>query len=330
MNISPINYNISYPSYKGRSRDLEKVLDTVSSKGFVSPDDKILIIEKIKYALSNILKPSRFMEEGSHKAVYRITSKYAARVPVDEKLTVENIGDEFVWGENRFQNLKNYYGEPVMRYGEFQILRNIGNQIPAGIPEHLAKKFNKNMIKKYYAKRYLPRFAQLSQDSYNELAKNLSALNQMKFGFRNYGVFDFLNPNNIITSNGKLFIVDEIDTLYDKSYANSTAKLLNVFINNASKDYEAPLQTGKEIKYVRKIFRKVIISGVYADLLHADSKEDIKYWETALKKCKIETPLGEILSVLDKISVSNSTYEEKRNMTNSFLTVLFGKNPSNK
>ena len=32
----------------------------------------------------------------------------------------------------------------------------------------------------------------------------------MKFGPRSYGIFDSINPNNIVTSKGKLKLVDEI------------------------------------------------------------------------------------------------------------------------
>ena len=35
---------------------------------------------------------------------------------------------------------------------------------------------------------------------------------------------------------------------------------------------------------------------MYADLLHADSKEDCRNWEIALRKCQIKTPLFEIIN----------------------------------
>lgn len=330
MNISPINCNTQYPTYKGKSRDLERVLDAVSKNSTISVEDKFLIIEKIKNALHDIIKPSRFMGEGSHKAVFKITKKYAARVPVNEHLTENNIGDTFIFGKNQFKNLSNYFGEPVVTFGKFQILRNIENQFPAGVPEHLAKNFSKNKIRKYYIEKYLPRFAQIAQASYNKLAMNLATLNSMKFGPRSYGLFDAMNPNNVVTSKGNLYLVDEIDTLCDKPYANTTAKLLNVFINRASIDYEAPQLMNKELNFVRKIFKKAVISGIHADLLHADSKEDVRYWETALKKCKINTPVVEILHKLDEISCAKHETETKTNKTKLFLNKLFAQNPTNK
>lgn len=331
MMISPINCNYNtYPNFRGKSRELEKVLDVVLEKGVATPEDNKLIIEKIKAALNDILKPSRFIEEGSHKAVYKITSKYAARVPIMEKLTPKNIGNAFEWGQNRFKAMKNYFGEPILQLGQFQLLRNIGINTPAGVPEHLAKKFGKGQLNKYYLYKYLPLFAQVSQQDYIEFAKNLDKLNGMKFGARMYGVFDSLNPNNIVMSGGKLFLVDEIDLLCDKSYANTTAKLLNVFINRASKDYEAP-DAGKRINLVRRIFKKVLISGVVANLVHAVSKEDFRCWEIALQKCKItNTPASEVLNMLEDITCSKVDEKEKINMTTKYLITLFGKNPTNK
>ncbi len=323
-----INETIN-PVFRGKSRELEAVLDNAAGKSLILENEKQVIIEKIKAALFNVLKPSRFIEEGSHKAVYKITSKYAARVPVDSQLTRENVGEPFKWGENKFKEMRNYFGEPVLESGKFQILRNLGAHRPAGVPEHLAKRFSRGQINKYYIERYLPKFAQISQYSYNELANDLAKLNEMKFGQRLYGVFDSLNPNNIVTSNGKLFLVDEIDILCDKSYANTTAKLLNVFINRASKDYEAP-DAGKKVNLVRKIFKKTLISGVCANLLHADSKEDFRSWEIALKKCRITTPAYEILNKLEDITNSNLSNNEKTELVKYYLTVLFGRNPTNK
>ncbi len=323
-----INKTIA-PVFRGKSRDLEAVLDSVIGKPSVSEKEKQLIIEKIKAAMFNILKPSRFIEEGSHKAVFRITTKYAARVPVDRKLAPESIGSFFKWGENRFKDMRNYFGEPLLEAGQFQVLRNLGSHRPAGVPEHLAKRFSRNEINKYYIEKYLPKFAQISQYSYNELANNLAKLNEMKFGPRLFGVFDSINPNNIVVSAGRLFLVDEIDLLCDKSYANTTAKLLNVFINRASKDYEAP-DAGNKVKLVRKIFKKTIISGVCANLLHADSKEDFRNWETALKKCRITTPAHEILNKLEEITNSKLSNNEKTKLITQYLEILFGKNPSNK
>ena len=151
----------------------------------------------------------------------------------------------------------------------------------------------------------------------------------MKFGPRSYGIFDSINPNNIVTSKGKLKLVDEINTLYDKPYGNTTAKLLEVFINRASANVEAP-DAGEKIKYVRKIFKKTVLSGLYAGLIHADDKIDYRNWEIALKKCNINDEPYKVIQTLESIEAMPITKEEKMNKAGKYLQSLFGINHMNK
>lgn len=326
------NINISNnktTTFQGRSRELEKVLDSVINKPQISENEKNLLIKKIKAALSDIFVQTRFIGEGTHNAVFKITKKYAARVPIGEKINSENIGDNLIWGENKFRDLLNYFGEAIVTLGKLQILKNISPQMPAGIPEHLAKKYTENRKKEYYKEKYLPKFACVSQSSYNSLAKDLAHLNEMKFGPRLYGVFDSLNPNNIVVRGDNLMLVDEIDTLCDRSYSNTTAKLLKVFVNRATKDSNSPDVEDKELKFVRKIFKKTVVAGVYADLVPANSKEDYKDWEIALKKCHINTNAYELINKIEDLSVQERNPIERMKLADVYLSSLTGLNHSN-
>ena len=334
MQIFGINNYTYTPSctptaFKGHSRQLEKVLDKVVNKNQISESEKNLIIEKIKAALCDIFSASRFIGEGSHNAVYKITKKYAARIPLNEKIIKFNTGSSSVRGEVKFTKLTNFFGEAILNLGNLQILKNVSPHMPAGVPEHIAKKCGRQKVEQYYINKYLPKFSNISQHSYNELAMNLAELNNMKFGPRSYGLFDSDNPNNIVAHERRLMLVDDIYTLYDKPYANTTARLLNVFINKASKDYEAP-QTDNKIKLVKKIFKKVVTSGVYADLIHADSKEDYTYWEKALKKCKINIPAYVVLEELESISRQELSRGEKARKAAAYLSALTGLYHTNK
>lgn len=328
LTIHSYNANIKPPAFKGRSRELERVLDRVIDKPQISAGEKELIIDKIKQALQDIFIPGRFIEEGSHNAVYKITKKYAARIPVRETINKDNIGDNFIWGKGVFKNLRNYYGEAIVQLGKLQILKNISPQMPAGVPEHLAQKYNERKRTQYYLKHYLPKFAHISQYSYNMLASDLAKLNEMKFGIRNYGVFDSVNPNNIVSHEGHLMLVDEIYTLCDRSYSNTTAKLLNVFINKATKDYEAP-DAGKKIKLVRKIFKKTLLAGVYADLVHANSKDDYRCWELALRKCHLNIQASDLINRLEDFSRKERNPVLRMKMADEFLSGLTGLNRLN-
>lgn len=327
------NYNIpSYnqkPAFKGHSREVEKILDKIAANPELKAAESEILIEKIKNALQDILRPTRFIGEGTHNAVFKITQKYAARVPLDAKINKDNIGNNLVWGQDVFKNLRNYFGEAIVQLGKLQILKNVGAQMPAGVPEHMTKTLGLGRVKKYYLEKYLPRFARISQYNYNELACNLARLNEMKFGLRRYGVFDSINPNNIVTSRGKLKLVDEINTLYDKPYGNTTAKLLEVFINRASANLEAP-DAGDKVKYVRKIFKKTVLSGLYAGLIHANNEDDYRNWEIALKKCKINDKAYEVIQTLESIEAMPITQAEKMSKAGKYLQSLFGINHINK
>ncbi len=333
MKINPVNnyypYNSNKPVFKGKSRELERVLDGVINKSQITLSEQKLITEKIKAALPDIFVPHRFIEEGSHNEVYKITKKYAARVPVKSKITDQNIGDNFIWGKNIFKEMRNYYGEAILQLGKLQILKNVNHQMPAGIPEHLAKKYSGVQKTRYYLKKYLPKFACISQFSYNALAADLAKLNEMRFGARNFGVFDSVNPNNIVVQEGRLMLVDEIYTLCDRSYSNTTAKLLNIFINKSTKDDEAP-DAGNKVKLVRKIFKKTLLAGVYADLVHANSKEDYEYWQTALRKCHINMEAFELINKLEDFSRKERNPVERMKMADEYLSLLIGLNHSNK
>ena len=333
MNVRPLNYNNYYPQYstnfQGKSRQLQTSVDKALLKKHLSETEKTKLIKDIINALGTIISPTKFIEEGSHNAVYKITRKYAARVPVGWKPKTEDLGNNLHLGRGLFSKLENYFGEAILELGKFQILPNVGRHLPAGIPEHLTKFMSITRLRAHYLHRYLPQFASIPQSSYNKLASDIEKLNEIKIAEHQYCVFDYLNPNNIVAKNGKLFLVDEIDTLQDRSYSNTTAKLLNVFINRASRNMEAPA-AGNMTKYVRKIFKKVILASSNANMLAANSKEDYKLWEKALKKCDIKTDPFEVIDNIDNLSYSHKNQNERTEAIKIYLNNLFLKNPTNK
>lgn len=312
------------PGFQGSCRNLQTVLDRTLVKKVITDEDKILLAKSIKCAFGDVLTQDKFIEEGSHNAVYKITRKYAARVPIDVKSYAENkLSDgpqNIKIGQGVFKKLKNYFGEALVEFGKFQILKNVGAHFPAGVPEHIVKNLSRNKLDKYYIYSYLPRFAKIPQSSYDELAKDLAALNEIILGPRQYCVFDSLNPNNIVARCGRLFLVDEIERLADRSYGNTTAKLFEVFINRASKDFESPF-AGNNVKFVRKIFKKVTLASTRANLLHADTKEDFKNWEKALDRCMIKNDAGYVLNTLEQFERLDK--ETRIAKTSAFIDKLF-------
>lgn len=328
MNIISPSYNYTNsPAFSGHSRQIQTKLDRIlnsPSKAIINEDEFISLLKK-----ADITRPDKFIEEGSHNAVYKITRKYAARVPIGWKKEQNDWNAALTIGKRLFSTLRNYFGEPVLELDKFQILRNAGRHIPAGVPEHYSKILSNNSMKKYYLDKYLKTFATVPQAGYDEFAQDMARLNDIKLGPRRYCVFDYLNPNNVILRNGRLYLVDEIDTHADKSYANTTAKLLNVFINRLNRRSEAPNAPVEKIPYVRKIFKKVVLASEKAGLLHADSKEDYACWQTALKKCRINNEASTVLNTIEEIEYSCPP-EKRIEKVNNYLNSLFCQNHINR
>ncbi len=312
-------------TFQGHSRRLQCSIDSALRRKNLSQEDEKILVNNIKKAIKSIIRPDKFIEEGSHNSVYKITRKYVARIPNNTEIKPEELPDNLNFGKSLFSKLHNYYGEAIASLGKFQILKNVGFHKPAGVPEHIIKFLSRGQINKYYTKKYLPTFANIPQSSYDELAQDISKLNEIKLGPRQFCLFDSLNPNNIVLHNGKLFLVDEIDTNYDKSYGNTTAKLFEVFINRASKDFESPDAKNKT-KLVRKIFKKIILASSKADLLHADTKEDFANWQKALKKCKIKDDANDVLNSISQIEYGLAK-EDRADKINYYLNQLFINNP---
>lgn len=316
--LSPkLNYS---PNFHGHSRQIQTQIDKVLNY----PENNIetKLANTIKHGLSTILTREKFIEEGTHNAVYKITRKYALRVPRKSVIEPDRLPDKVTKGKGIFSGLKNYFGEAIIELGKLQILRNVGKHCPAGVPEHLTKILNQNEIKKYYLNNYLPKFAAIPQAAYDTLAQDINKLNEITLGPRRFCIFDSLNPNNVVTRNGKLYLVDEIDTLCDRSYSNTTAKLLEIFINRASSNIESP-SAGEKLPLVRKIFKKVVLASSKANLLHANSNWDFKNWEKALQKCRIKNDTADVLNTLDNIENNSLDVKERARKTRAYLDELF-------
>ena len=323
MKVSTQTYTT--PNFQGYSRQIQKQIDRV----LIEPDNKNLRIQlakSIKNGIHTILTPEKFIGEGSHNKVYKITRKYAARVPRKTEIDASLLPEQVSLGKKIFSGLCNYFGEAIVELDKFQILTNIGQHRPAGVPEHLSKIFSKNKINKYYLNKYLPRFAHIPQSAYDILAKDINKLNEIILGPRHFCQFDSINPNNIVAHRGNLYLVDEIDTLCDRSYSNTTAKLLEVFINRATKDMDAP-DAGIKLPLVRKIFRKVILASSRANLLHANSRWDFMNWEKALKKCHIDNNASDVIAKLEEIDSKFPQPDLKDKKLKAYLDNLFIANP---
>ena len=312
------------PVFKGYSRKIQTQIDRVLQ----NPNDFQLnsdLASTIKQGLGSILTPKKYIEEGTHNVVFSITRKYALRVPKKAKLKTDELPNALSLGQGVFAGLRHYFGEAILELGNLQILRNIGRHRPAGVPEHIAKFYSRNRITSYYLKKYLPKFANVPQSQYDILAGDINKLNEIQLGPRRFCTFDSLNPNNIVCKNHVLYLVDDIDTLCDRSYSNTTAKLLEVFVNRATKDIEAPY-AGDKVPLVRKIFKKVVLASTRANLLQANSKFDFENWVKALQKCGIKNDASEVIAKIEDIELHHPDKEARVSKVKVYLDYLFYSN----
>ena len=316
------NYN-QQPIFMGHSRNLHKVLDKVLMKQNITQQDELVLSSAIEKAYSSIITPEKFIGQGTHNSVFKITRKYAARVANEMANDKNSLAGSIKLGKGMFRSLTNYFGEAIIEFGHFQILKNLGKHTPAGVPEHISKRLSPNQINNYYLTKYLPRFSDLSQGSYDDFAKNLAKLNEIKSGFRQYCAFDSLNPNNVVVKRGKLYLVDEIDTHQNRPYANTSAKLLEVFINRATSEQLSPFGNDEQVKLVRKIFKKVLTAASKAQLMHADSEMDFKNWKLALERCKIKENASEVISTIETIEYQEKDPHKKIDKLHAYINKLF-------
>lgn len=326
--ISANTYNNHWqqPSFQGHSRNLQSAIDSILIHKEITDTEKNFLIDRIKKALPTTLVPEKFLGLGTHKYVFSITRKYAARIS-DYKTKAEDLGDNLQIGHSIFKNIANYFGEAIVELGDLQILKNIGKHTPAGIPEHKVPFMTLYEQKKYYLTKYLPKFAMIPQSAYDDLAKNISQINNVRLGERQFCVFDSLNPNNIVEKGSRFFIVDEMETLYDKPYGNTTAKLFEVLINRMHKSQDSPISK-KHTKLYRKIFQKVILAVEKREILHAETKHDYQNWEKALQRCQIQNPAYTVIGALEQIHATYPEVIERISKIKSYLNKLFVENSS--
>ena len=325
MKVTSLNEIPTQPKFQGHSRQIQNKINQILTDTN-NRDLNLNLARALKQGLGSIVTPEKYIGEGTHNTVYKITRQYVLRIPNNYKINISELPQIMEFGKNIFSGLKNYFGEAILSLDKIQILRNVGNHRPAGVPESIAKKCNKYKIEKYYLNTYLPRFAHIPQSGYDELAADINRLNRITLGPRRFCIFDSLNPNNIVLKSGKLYMVDEIDTLCDRSYSNTTAKLLEVFINRATKDMDAP-QVPKKLPLVRKIFKKVVFASSKAGLVHANSKWDFMNWEKALQLCKIKETAADVLNSLENIEYRNTDREKRESAVKTYLNKLFIENP---
>ena len=284
------------------SRTIGDIIHDMINNSSFSYTDEMRLKKIIQDNLNYIATEDNMLGKGFYESVYRLNDEYAIKIPHDEYAsTVIGRNDSFEVLKDKYEGLKVYYGGLVAKFGNFKVLRNLGDHTPAGIP----RKMDYDEMIMYYRTKYLPKFAEVSQDSYNDLLHDCAWLNKCHDGGDDYycKVFDFINPNNIVLKDGKLFWVDDIKP--DTTERNSVTRILDMLINKYDVGPESRIICGygESTKYAREIFNKVLIAGADVKLSlrsHVDRFSD-NIITGILKNLKINEPPQTFVENVERI-----------------------------
>ncbi len=283
MQISSTNftqqnkYKLKNIQFRGYKSVFSKKLDEVLLSG-TQPDFETqkFLISKLQNFIKKKLKSNRKIGQGFNGSVYKIDDSYVLKVHKHDKPYADMM-DKI--NPQKFKNLKTYYGEPVAKFYDAQILRNVssnGEQIQAGIPQKYSLMFTSEECKEYYEEFYLPLFSKIPQKSYNAIAKDCDTLNKMGNDKISYS-FDYLNPNNFVLV-GKTIRITDVITQETYENPNTIAQLLYSFLQKTDLDGYATYSKYSE-PFKRIIMKKIVLAGMKYNLPIENSPYDKKIWQ---------------------------------------------------
>lgn len=257
-------------------------------------------LEKI---MPDINSGMRNNESGMRGFVSRLDDNFVAKVPHwFRKVTPQCIAEHCQKGRilpNRFEAIDNYYGHHVMRFGEIGIMRNAtapGTYVRAGRPFEVP--LDKGGMD-YYVNEYLETCANLPQESFNHLAKNLKKLNAIESGRFHYEP-DTENPNNFLIFRDEFRIVDDLDPV-EIEEPNSIVTMLKPLINKISTEENAefvPELTARR----NEIFKKCAIAAAQNELPLGNSFMEQALFEQA---CGLTGNSNKVLEIMNDIDTKN-------------------------
>lgn len=277
-----------------------KVLRDILSKPQITRADEDLFRRAFDYALPDIKSAKNILGEGFHETVYKIDDEFAAKLPMfNSSLKLWDANEHLTVSKNEYGDLKTYYGETIAKLGEVKILRNLGKHTPAGVSEESVE------LEDYFSK-YIPQFAKVPQESFNEIAEDCARLNS-RHDKKNYyyHVFDYMNPNNIVLKDNKLYWVDRIRT--HSKYPNTTTDLLDMLLSKFDCMNGIPAaysqSFSKHLNQARMLFKKIVVAGATANLsLKVNESSAERIWQNLITNLNINKDYDIVVNSLEKTS----------------------------
>lgn len=267
------------PLYKGFDRVktfsdvMDKSIQEFLQAGEMNPVAKIKFHKILDGALAQIMSPENYLNKGRDSKVFRISDKYVAKIrrgkTEDNAIRIYNVAKA---PDKRFNQLGIYYGEPVIKVGNVEILKNAtpNEYTPCGMVWLKANGKNADLqtgVKKY-EQEYLPLCSSQPQESFDELADGLSQLNKISdgglFSKKTFYTPDIQNPNNVLIADNHFRIVDDLDKT-DIQQPNNIYTMLQPLMLRLTPDTPVEFEKGL-VKDRKNILRKTMIAAEKADL----------------------------------------------------------------
>lgn len=277
-NVNPVNRaqtTLNRPSSQvsfGSSKSermlqlLDQSIDTLVNGSDFNLLNKIKFHKVLSAALPDLMVPENFVNNGRASKVYRISDRYVAKIrrgyyPENAVHAYNTIS----LPSKKFRSLDFYYGEPVVKIGKVEILRNATpneNHICCGTSYRCDGLVGRSELARYESE-FLPICSEVPQESYDNLAANLRKLNGLTcrsvLGKKKTYVPDIVNPNNLLISDNRFVLVDELETVPFKN-PNSVFTMLEPLLIRLNPEKEA--SKNESLRGVRKnIFKKVLIAS---------------------------------------------------------------------
>ena len=273
-----------------RSVTLSDIMDNAINEYLSASSMNILA--KIRFhkflnkSIGYIMKPENFLNSGKESKVYKISDNYVARIKRGKYENNAIHCYDIAQNPNRkFNSLSIYYGEPVVKLGNIEILRNATpNQFTTCGIVWKGKYPTKEAINKYHEE-FIPTCAAVPQEGYDEFAKclkklngirhrNLNPLNKINehmpenshngFGKKISYTLDVINPNNVLISDNSFKLVDSFFKVSSKN-PNSVYTMLEPLLIRLTPDKCAEFDA-KTAPLKKNIFRKILIASEKAEL----------------------------------------------------------------
>lgn len=286
--------NLNILSFSSKTTTFTKRFNDILHQGNTADRNELLeLLRLFKTVKSNIKNKNKLLGKGYKGNVYEIDSQYALKIPTHFRQGI-NIP---VFIQNSFSSLKSYFGNKIAIMGDYSILKNIGKHIPIGIPLSMSSKDRVEEANIYYDEVFLPKFANLPQKAFDNIAEDCNTLNNLKDNVQDLKYsFDYMNPNNFVIKNNKILILDDI--VCDINASNTISDLFKAML--CYKEFGVQNSKNKtNLENYRKIYKKIILAGIKKDLPLGYDKSSFLWKKATEELCCCNASALDVVKTLE-------------------------------